>query len=127
MTTQQEFFDKTVRLLIEQGGPAFEQNHATCKYRAKDGTKCAVGMWIPDEEYAKASFEGASVDTAAGYWPSIVTLADEVGMNLLHSMQAAHDGPAMNRLTGDDWVAAFKYRARRVADEFGLNTGVLQS
>lgn len=48
--TAQEVFDKVVNHLYTQGRPAKEDGKS-CRYRGPNGTKCAVGCLIPDDEY----------------------------------------------------------------------------
>lgn len=52
--THQEIFDKVVLHLINQRYPAMSED-GECQYRDAlvDGTvrRCAVGIWIPDEDY----------------------------------------------------------------------------
>lgn len=55
MFDRQEFFNKGVLGIINQGG--FATNGLSCKYRAENGNKCFLGHNIPDEQYEKA-FEG---------------------------------------------------------------------
>lgn len=45
---RQEIFDTVATHLLTQGHKAFDLN---CKYHAKNGDKCAIGVLIPDELY----------------------------------------------------------------------------
>lgn len=59
MIDNQEFFDKTVEHLAQQGKRSFAAGviGQMCAYRGKDNTRCAIGYWIPDELY-KPEMEG---------------------------------------------------------------------
>ena len=60
--TKQQIFNKVVKHLRKQGKRAF--NGITCWYRAPDGSKCAVGCLLKDDEY-RADFEGKTVGAIA--------------------------------------------------------------
>ena len=47
--TKQTIFNKVVRFLREQN--AQSKDLGACKFRSKDGLKCAVGCLIPDKNY----------------------------------------------------------------------------
>lgn len=50
--TKREFVQQTAEKLLAQGDyAATELNNGGCEYRTKDGRKCAIGVWIPDELY----------------------------------------------------------------------------
>ena len=116
----QEVFDFAVGKVIEQGVQARGAKYQ-CAYRGGNGTKCAFGHLIPDALY-KESMEGLgasallcsepgySVSNAEALKPSL-----EVHVDLLGSLQAAHDnvGPT-------NFVPNFRRRAEAVAATHGL-------
>ena len=56
----QAIFDHVITHLKVQGHPAHEED-GSCAYRAEDGSACAVGCLIPDEDYNPV-FECKSLD-----------------------------------------------------------------
>ena len=56
----QAIFDRVITHLKAQGHPAQEED-GSCAYRAEDGSACAVGCLIPDEDY-NICFESKSVE-----------------------------------------------------------------
>jgi hypothetical protein len=82
----QEIFDATVRHLAAQGGPSLDERN-DCRYRGPHGRRCAVGLFIRDEEYS-TELEGLSPCNAAfAALPFIVN-----NRELLDKLQRAHDG-----------------------------------
>ena len=59
-TEPQEILEGTIRHLESQGRRSVNSNHQ-CLYRGPNGTKCAVGHWIPDEAYS-SDMEGTDVN-----------------------------------------------------------------
>ena len=82
--TKQEIFDRVVEHLARQKRPAtFEGNNGLCAYRGTAGTKCAFGIFIPDEFYT-ASFENRSAHVLITH-PASVT-KDEKAQAYLASL-----------------------------------------
>lgn len=50
MLTKQEIFDKVRAHLLAQGAKS-QDGAGECRYRAKDGLKCALGCLITDDAY----------------------------------------------------------------------------
>jgi hypothetical protein len=83
--TQQEAFDKVVINLRRQDKPSIDDK-GHCLFRGPNGTKCAVGWLIPDEEY-KPEFD---VDGMNKWPPYFNGLTRE----FLIDIQKAHDTAA---------------------------------
>jgi len=62
MRTPQEIFDIGAKHLLAQGVKACNEDDSQCAYRGQDGTKCAFGIFIPDEAYSP-EIEGLGVET----------------------------------------------------------------
>lgn len=108
--TAQQVFDTAAIHLITQGVPSHEEGkRSECLYRGPNGTKCAVGAMITDEEYSP-DMEGTSVfglrlpNRLVPFKP------------ILSDLQAIHD-----KHDPDEW----KSRLHMLADEYGLNTEAL--
>lgn len=87
--TLQEVFDTVASHLLTQGVRS-DLSSGTCRYRGPNGTKCAVGVLIPDGAYLEA-MEGESV--WGGYVDLVLSgLGLGHAVELLASLQSCHDG-----------------------------------
>lgn len=103
--TDQEVLDTIMNGLRKQGIKSLNGGGG-CAYRGLNGTKCAVGMLIPDEDYT-TSMEGTLYD------PLLSEYLTGKGYNfaLLVSLQCVHDA-----YQPSEWEEAFE----RVANKYGL-------
>jgi hypothetical protein len=131
--TPQEIFDTVARHLFTQGhrasiqlddDPESEGAGFDCRYRGPGGTKCAVGILIPDDAY-DPRMEGCS---AKGLFDPDISgrpdfrlpkwMGDEVV--LLQSLQLVHD-------VADHWAddKRMRWELSLVATAYGLDDSVL--
>lgn len=115
----QEMFDAVARHLLSQrtharamirvnGGLAY-----ACAYRGFFGSKCAIGVLIPDDKYDR-KMEGHIVSKIRSVWPELSDyIPDEV---LATELQMLHDKFP---------VLMWPHRLQRLADEFGLDCSVI--
>lgn len=93
--TNQEIFDQVCRHLANQKCRSMKGVH--CQYRGIQNTKCAVGIFISDEEYDPKWDEcGISVksfmeDCGNKDRPAILQDAPEDRVDLLNELQGIHD------------------------------------
>ena len=116
---QQEIFDKVATHLIAQGKQSLMFMGAeACAYRGADGTMCAAGCLIPDDEY-DPDFEGVPWDDLEQPVLSLANAPQEVH-DLITSLQGVHD---------DEWSWTSPERLKEglfdVADQYGLSADVL--
>lgn len=113
--SQEELFTKVCDHMMEQGAPALVEG--ACSYRGNNGTSCAVGCLITDEEY-HSDMEGNDVDSLIfdGLLPSRL----HEHKRLLDRLQSCHD--AAQYLTPEEVVPEWKARLRLIANEFGIKT-----
>ena len=133
MPTLQETFDHVVRHLAKQGGPALNRDGA-CMYRGPNGTKCAIGCVIPEHLYTP-DIEHQRVhnilrgDCGKPELRAAILRHGEEMPNLLDALQQAHDNaPCLGRkwnLEENEWSNSIAQRLREVADQFELNTAVV--
>ena len=117
-TPLQEVFDRVVRHLYAQRKKAKyvdDDGELACAYRGENGTKCAVGCFIPDEDYT-ARIEGGGVNVAIGRYANLgrdwAKRLDRAGtFELLRKLQMVHD---------HNEVASWPFALQKVAKEFGL-------
>ena len=121
MLSKQEIFDKCAVHLMTQGKKAMKPDtpDQSCMYRAPDGTKCAVGVLIPDHLYT-SSMEGNSVPGLFQDFAPEMSMAglDPGDMTFLQELQLIHD-----EYQPESWRRQLVY----LADYFDLSTAVLNS
>lgn len=111
----QEIFDTVLTKLREQGKASMDGG--LCFYRNYDGSCCAVGHLLTDEEY-DAAWEGKTVagliNEGYGDKPFPQRLSDHP--DLLMSLQLAHDSHL-----GEYGMESWEERMEDIAIEHGLN------
>jgi hypothetical protein len=110
--TAQVIFDTSCRAILRQGKAAVE--NGKCKYRASDGSVCAVGALIPDEVY-DPRVEGCGVSTITSWVPELVP-----HYHLLCRLQEAHDSTLRDR-----GIPGWTHHVAGIAREFNLSIEVL--
>lgn len=96
---RQEVFNIVVTHLLTQGSKAMN-SEGGCVYRANNGSKCAVGCLVSDDEYAYTSIEGLGVRDALkamDYEPFHENIL------LLENLQHVHD-----RVKTESWEKALR-------------------
>ncbi len=94
--TPQEIFDFVATHLFTQGTAAVNKSGA-CRYRGPDGTKCAVGALIPDDEYSVKMEGKSSLEVGrqgvSYHSPTLARLNEkDPGISyLLRRLQTVHD------------------------------------
>lgn len=114
--TAQELFDQVATHLLTQNAKSIAYSSAndgvSCRYRGPNGLRCAIGIFIPDDQY-EPWMEGEVVTTdlvwkATGLPSHLDTLA--------RALQQVHDENPV-----EAWVGALRY----VAFDFQLSTAAL--
>jgi hypothetical protein len=116
----QAAFDKATAAVIAQGKRSIADDGDSCLYRGPNGTKCAVGHLMSDEQMSRF---GIQEDSNPYVFP--FALIEELlpGVNqtdacsFLSQIQRAHDRASTFEST---FVVSFKDAANRVADNYGL-------
>lgn len=129
-TSLQVIFDTVVDHLFTQGRPAktILNGALTCAYRGDDGTKCAVGCLLDDEQY-DPDLEGnnvqdEAVQLALGLRVTDVLMSDELvqrRIDLLAALQHVHDWEPNWMRDDDGKLIELPYKLREVAVIYGLN------
>jgi hypothetical protein len=106
MPTKQETFDMIVTHLRQQGYAAKDQ-HNHCAYRGKNGSKCAAGCLIEDDEY-HISYEGPlSIEDELTKVGSLIASKGH-DIDLVTDLQRIHDYRDV-----DVWEVEFKVLAQK--------------
>lgn len=135
--TDQEIFDHVSRFLLqEQKGGAYKGE--SCRYRAPNGNKCAIGCLIPNELY-EPIYEGRSAEIFLGTEYLDSGLKDSKKLKILREqfkdneagflmeLQAAHDDIEEFKNNPIKWATALKDNLRGVASSYGLDASVLDN
>ena len=98
--TRQEIFDKVAKHLLTQPRSFVNSDvvkgKIRCLYRGPNGTKCAAGCLIPDDEYNE-SFENKTIDSIKDEIPSFDEFSTE-DILMIKDLQNLHDfGAVLNR------------------------------
>lgn len=118
MATAQETFDTVVNHLRQQGKRAVDPTlGGTCLYRAPDGSKCAVGILIKDEEYFPSMELLGTVRHLLKNDFVLPPLRKRLGehLSLLIALQDIHDGA--RDLTGQVLMNEWELRFQLLAEE----------
>ena len=128
--TMQNMFDTAVKGIIKQGKPSIVKKHGgpgVCRYRGRNGLKCAIGHLITDSKYS-AKLEGISLlgnNLDGGVAIDRILEAANIDPRdqfFAANLQHLHDGcPSF----GDGFLTEFKKSARRFAEAHNLSTKVL--
>lgn len=113
----QDYFDKTVAHLSSMKGPSYQKDSPYCAYLGVDGSRCAVGVHIPDGHPA-LDFLG-SVSELAFFFPELADIAwpnSQSGLDLAQDLQEAHD----DVLNWDDRGFCNFEALEKIADEYDL-------
>lgn len=91
----QQAFDLVVKHLNKQRRRAQNEN-GSCRYRASDGKKCAVGCLIPDSLYSpdiegKGIWELIEDSGFSTYYPALAEHFKNVDVKMLDDLQVMHD------------------------------------
>lgn len=112
----QRIYEYALKHVRKQGKPAMNGNG--CVYRACDGSQCAVGALLTDEQIATAGIGNGN--SVAGHPEKFKALigADRTGekLRLLKALQGAHD----NANHGEDFLRDFEWAMQDTAKKFGL-------
>lgn len=123
---QEDFNAVWNHFIVGDGKPSLNPNGIGCAYRALDGSKCAVGLLMPDDVY-DPSIEGAGVYGLYNGNVGVrrVNISQEMrrwlsrhDKELLAAMQSAHDSAADLQYGG--FRRRLELRLRSIATEFDL-------
>lgn len=117
-STEQEIFDHVWHFMKKQGRQSVS-NDDICLYRGPDGTKCAVGCLLEDDEYDKEmNHQTVRSLLLLGKFPKRLTPFKD----FLIDIQSAHDRASVD-FWGEssvDFWGEFSEAARAVARKYGL-------
>jgi len=104
LMTRQQVLDAVAEHLFKQGKKSVDDRSGVCRYRGRDGLKCAVGGLLTDEEYYP-EMEGHTV----GYIEYILPQRLVAHLELIRSCQHIHDDHPV-----DSWPSELRALAERL-------------
>lgn len=114
MLTNQDIFNKVWDHFVVQRQPQ-SISGAFCRYRGPDGARCAIGIFLTDEE-AKTC-ERYSISQVAASFPSIYSTHFQMeDKDFLTGLQLAHD----NARRDCSFDIDIKMRLSKLADAYRL-------
>lgn len=122
--THQEIFDTAIEGVVSQGEAAKQDRTSTvlqdvtvsgCALRGQNGTKCAIGWCIPDDEYDPA-MENLVVADLQDRIPAL----SEASEYFLLRLQNCHDLAARDHAPSVDFIRAFLFRCENLAEDYSL-------
>jgi hypothetical protein len=123
----QAVVDKVLKHLWDQGKAStyvciHEPNIGGCAYRGMDGTKCAIGILIPDDIYS-FDMEGKSFHELCRKHEAVANLPEiQAIMKVGEVLQQLHD-----TLQGtSDFRKRLRNRAQEWLDDYGLTVNLPQ-
>lgn len=89
--THQEMFEKAVRGVLAQGRLAQDSPGGSCFYEMQDGSRCAAGHLLTDEQIAQVIEREANENSFASInsWLHVVPAENQ---NFVADLQQVHDG-----------------------------------
>lgn len=118
--TNQQIFNKVWDHFIVNENPASvvtrEDGTLKCQYRGSNGAKCAVGIFILDEEYDKKMEGLCATDLLAESHSRLSQLTSAMGW-FLNRLQSAHDDSA---LVGRHFHRLMKRDLKELARRYSL-------
>ena len=91
--TQQQVFSRVWQHFVEEGAPrsfvTVDSRRQVCKYRGKDGARCAVGLFMTDREAKAGDASGSGVFLILQRGGCAELEGQQVGF--MDEMQQAHD------------------------------------
>jgi len=127
--TKQEAFDTVAKHLFEQGRAS--KRGVYCAYRGEGGTKCAVGVLIPDELYDEemdntAYSNPTGIFTVVRKFPELKRIFGRGKASIipmLGDLQYLHDSAEWGRTNTTSLRAAL----RRIAKDYRLSPAILET
>src|SRR5690606_20582833 len=87
--TKQEYYDLLVKSATDGTFPSYDPESKRCRYQGPNGSKCAVGLLIPDSDYDRG-FEGWAA-RALGERFKRKWLPQNMDLEDLQEVQDCHD------------------------------------
>lgn len=130
----QEMFDISVSGLLKQNKKSKSEDGHACLYRAPDGSKCAAGLLIPDESYDEKFESHACLtdmeikdlmfDYSIQRISTLEKLREAIGIDTIEKQELIRK---LQRIHDDSEIASWRLKFYKVAEDFSLNTNVLNN
>ena len=128
----QEIFDKVAQhLLTQPRSTKIVNGYPKCMYRGDNGTKCAAGCLIPDDEY-KSWMEGSGIYGIYHKIPSLAKISG-VTLSMIMDLQSIHDTGTFTDTTiipqDRKYLDEEKTRQqlKKLAEKYGISANILNT
>ena len=113
----QTIFNRVARHLLRQNAKSegVRCGATTCLYRGPQGRRCAIGIFITDENYTRR-METHNLTTLLQMYEDRVPSWFTEHQRLLRALQRLHD---------EEWVTDWRTSLAQIARSFGLDDSVL--
>jgi len=118
----QAVWEKVTNHLLQQGVASVSNMTGGCAYYGEDGTKCAIGVLIPKEEYTP-NVEGVPIRNLFDKYycpPSLLKLRE--CSDLLDELQRAHDVYYNRKTLRKEWYL----RLVNIGRQYQLDTSSIE-
>ena len=92
----QQHFNKVWDYFITKENPkSYDSTTGYCLYRGPNGTRCAIGILIPDKLY-NPGMEKSSIDSVLTNFPKLADYLESKSMEdrvFMYKLQSCHDDP----------------------------------
>lgn len=118
----QQFFDTTAEHLFAQGKRSYAPSIGWCMYRGPYGTKCAVGVHIPDDKYDPKFEYGIGENWSGKKIVTQVLGLNEETANIAERLQGVHDEES-------SWQSSelMRQELENIALDYRLDASILDS
>lgn len=100
---------------VVQGGAPSMDEIGYCRYRGLNGSKCALGLFIPDDRYT-TDLEGDTISEILEKLGDDLFDLQDVSNNFVFTLQQSHDRAALDaRVFNKSFSAEIKARLIRLA------------
>lgn len=114
--TEQEVFNKVWDYFVRNKNPPGLSSTKQCAYRGESGTKCAIGVLIPDDKYTP------SLELKFPYELKSLGIVPDLSMDFYYSLQYCHDESIMNACGNvPEFHVGIENKLRNMAKKYSLS------
>jgi hypothetical protein len=122
MLTRQQLFDNAWNwFVVEKKERSYNKYTRTCLYRGPNGTKCAIGVSIPDNKYDPGMENRGIRGIMSNYEPNLGRVFDKNDLDFLAELQQVHDNLANSyHISEKEFTELIEDKLRAFAKKYNL-------